>query len=528
MFMKKINLLLAAASSMLFLASCDSYLDKLPDDRAELNTIEKVQNLLSTAYPDHSPDFGLEMSSDNVTDNGRAFVAQPSQERYYRWETVETTDNDDPRSIWSSTYTAIGTANEALAALDKLPQTEQTKGLRAEGLLCRAYCMFQLANTFCMAWNPDKANEYLGLPYPKVAGVSVDTRGTLAELYANINADIEAALPLLNDSYLGVPKYHFNARAAYAFAARFNLYYMNYDKAIEYANKVLGNNAKAVVRDYSSYIGLAGVADIANKYVQSGENANLMFVTSVSQAGRAPTSGSYRRFAHNYTLTLHETYWASMPWSDGEGSKNTTLYLARLLYGNTQQIRFPKLSEFFEVRDKISGTGFPHIVDAVFTTDETLLVRAEAYALKKDYTKALADMNVWAQTNCAEKRGSGLRPTFTETSINNFVNAVDTVPAVVLSDLARGFKKQMVPQGFTLEAGTQTNMLYIILQMRRIETMFQGLRFIDVKRYGIKISHTVDGEKTPLAFEPGDLRGAIQLPQDVITAGLQPNPRKDN
>lgn len=137
-------------------------------------------------------------------------------------------------------------------------------------------------------------------------------------------------------------------------------------------------------------------------------------------------------------------------------------------------------------------------------------------------------MNLWAQTNCAEKRGSGLRPTFTETSINDFVNAVDTVPAVVLSDLARGFKKQMVPQGFTLEAGTQTNMLYIILQMRRIETMFQGLRFIDVKRYGIKISHTVDGEKTPLAFEPGDLRGAIQLPQDVITAGLQPNPRKDN
>ncbi|MBF1605893.1 MAG: carbohydrate-binding protein, partial [Prevotella shahii] len=56
--MKKINLLLAAASSMLFLASCDSYLDKLPADRAELNTIEKVQNLLSTAYPAHSPDFG--------------------------------------------------------------------------------------------------------------------------------------------------------------------------------------------------------------------------------------------------------------------------------------------------------------------------------------------------------------------------------------------------------------------------------------------------------------------------------------
>ena len=35
----------------------------------------------------------------------------------------------------------------------------------------------------------------------------------------------------------------------------------------------------------------------------------------------------------------------------------------------------------------------PHTEYSVFNTDETLLVRAEAYALKGDYVNALADVN---------------------------------------------------------------------------------------------------------------------------------------
>ena len=49
---------------------------------------------------------------------------------------------------------------------------------------------------------------------------------------------------------------------------------------------------------------------------------------------------------------------------------------------------------------------------------------------------------------------------------------------------------------------------------------------MDIKRYGIKIAHLLDGEN-PLYFESGDLRGALQLPTDVIESGLEPNPRKN-
>lgn len=50
------------------------------------------------------------------------------------------------------------------------------------------------------------------------------------------------------------------------------------------------------------------------------------------------------------------------------------------------------------------------------------------------------------------------------------------------------------------------------------------MRWLDIKRYGISFSHNIDGEDA-IVFKAGDLRGAIQLPTDVLDAGLPANPR---
>lgn len=520
--MKKYNYIFLTLCGIAALSSCDKFLDELPDDRAKLNSIEKVKSFLVSAYPTKLPDYILEFSSDNVMSNGKSYNTYTDQEKLYLWEDVEDVNyNDTPKQVWNGHYTAIATANQALEALDELEAGAEGNALRAEALLCRAYGMFNLANTFCMAWNPDKANEYPGLPYPKQAGLSVDERGTLAELYANINADIEAALPMLNDSYLAIPKYHFNNKAAYAFAARFNLYYLNDDKAIEYASKVLGENPENLIRNVSAYTLLAGSSDINNSYMR--DDANLMMVTSYSLLGRAfQGSSSFLRYAHNQEITTYETFWATMPW--GSGSSNNTLYEARMLYGNTNVIMYPKMFEQFEVTDKVAQTGFAHVVDPVFTADETLLVRAEAYTRKKEYAKALADMNSWVKVHCRPSLGTATRPVLTEESVNSFVNGLNEVPEVITATRQRGIKKTLHPQGFKVDEGTMTNMLHIILQMRRLETYWQGLRFIDIKRYGIAFSHNLDGQD-PITFKAGDLRGAIQLPADVLAAGLEANPR---
>jgi hypothetical protein len=129
-------------------------------------------------------------------------------------------------------------------------------------------------------------------------------------------------------------------------------------------------------------------------------------------------------------------------------------------------------------------------------------------------------MNAWQASHCT----SGYTP-FTEAVINDFMSKVPYQKVVPTVDTERTVKKTLSPQGFTVETGTQENIIQVILHMRRLETMRQGMRFQDLKRYGISFSHNRDGEEAAV-FEPGDLRGAIQLPTDVINAGLEANPRK--
>ena len=57
---KSIAYLLVAAG--LTLVSCDDFLDKMPDDRAEINTAEKVTKLLVSAYPATTPYLMQEMA----------------------------------------------------------------------------------------------------------------------------------------------------------------------------------------------------------------------------------------------------------------------------------------------------------------------------------------------------------------------------------------------------------------------------------------------------------------------------------
>ena len=49
------------------LASCNDYLDKLPDNRAALNTEEKIIKFVGSAYPDNDYIMVTEMLSDNCS-----------------------------------------------------------------------------------------------------------------------------------------------------------------------------------------------------------------------------------------------------------------------------------------------------------------------------------------------------------------------------------------------------------------------------------------------------------------------------
>ncbi|GHV17166.1 hypothetical protein FACS1894169_11940 [Bacteroidia bacterium] len=493
----------------------------MPDDRAEINSVEKVTALLVSAYPTGCPAVMMEMSSDNTMDNGKQWSARSQvQEDAYLWKDITTTDNDTPQDIWNNHYLAVAAANQVLAAIEEMGNPENLQAQKGEALLCRAYSMFAMSNVFCLPYNPDTAGKDFGLPYPEKPETQVlgqYERGTMAELYEKIDNDIKAGLALVNDQIYTVPKYHFNKKAAYAFAARFNLYYQKPDKVIEYANVVLGNNAEAALRNwYAIYSAASDVSLRVNMYVNDSENANLLIMPTYSPW--AYMHGPYnqgRRYGNSRTLFMNESARVTGLW----GVYTNRFYPAASVWGYEEKFSMAKISiGYFEYTDKVQGIGYVHTMTVPLTADETLLCRAEAYILKKDYANAVADINAWIHTHSVEKK------MFTQDEIVDFYDKQTYMPTVPASATDRKIKKKINPQGFTIEAGVQENLIQCILHLRRIETMHEGLRWQDIKRYGIEISHNRDG-LTPDILTVNDLRRAIQIPQDVISAGLTANPR---
>lgn len=500
------------------LAACNDFLDTVPDDRTEVDSQQKVSNILVSAYPETSTILISELASDNAKDNGALYdVYGQIQRDAYLWNEMTSEETDAPKYVWDAHYNAVCAANQALQAIDAMGAPETLDPQRGEALLCRAYAHFQLVNLFCRAYNPQTADSEAGLPYTTEPETEVMPdgieRGTLNQVYAKIDEDIETALPLINDESYSVPKYHFNKRAAYAFAARFNLYYQRFDKVIEYANQVLGENPASDVRDWKAFSELATDYELrSNNYIAHTEPCNLMLVTA--QSSWPYVHGPYGiglRYGNAYNILLKEIL--PGPW----GAYNQ-LYMSNGIWGFEQKYSFPKVNGYFEYTDKTAGIGFLHLVNVAFSTDELLLCRAEAYLLKQapEVDKAVADINVLTNSM------AGM--TFTKEQLIDYYAARKYMPLHLKSEDERTIKKKLNPQGFSISDSDTENLIQCVLHLRRILTVHEGLRWNDIKRYGIEISHNRDGRDDDV-LTVDDPRRAIQLPQEVIAAGLEANPR---
>ena len=508
----------------LTLTSCDDWLDKLPDNRMELQTPSDVSSLLVSAYPSSHPAYLLEMYSDNTDEcvNPSWSEASRFQAQAYNWEDItETGEDESPQELWNRHYLAIASANAAIDLIEGKGSPAEYSEQLGEALLCRAYAMFQLSTVFCKAYNPATASTDLGLPYPthpeKVVG-TVYTRGTMEDLYGQIDKDLQRGLPLVSSNY-SKPKFHFNTEAAKAFAARFYLYKGDFAKAITYATEVLGADPTAKARDWDAYSALNMNDQIRPEaWVSADEKCNFLLQTVYSEWGAI--SGPYLygdKYAHSYRITYDEDIASKGPF----GAANFAF--KQRVWSNTALAKLfhRKVPYEFEYTDLQAGIGFAHAEYAVFTTEQLLLERAEAYALSGELQKAVDDYNT------IMKIYQNYPKTFTLKQIVDFYNGVN-----YYTPKKATVKKHFVKPVYTIDAegSDQEALLQAILHLRRIMEVGEGYRMQDVKRYGIVIyrrqtntSYTISAVTDSLTVD--DPRRAIQLPQDVITSGLEPNDR---
>ena len=522
-------------ASVAILASCSDQLDTLPDNRTTLDTPKKIAGLLVTAYPDRTPTLFNEWMSDNTDYMG----AQNSQgnrggDQYFFWQEQTEGGNDSPEQVWMLYYEGVYKANEALAAIEDQggPKNDILRNSKGEALLIRAYDHFILANEFCRPYNGKTSTKDAGLYYATgiadfSAAAEQSNRGTVADVYEKIAADIEAGIPLLNDTY-EVPKYHFNKQAAYAFATRFYLYYEKWEKAKEYADKLLGSNPAASLRDYRVLQAMPlsksdQAVKIAEAYCSASADCNLLVQTSVSNAGMAlaPWLISKRYTLTNY-LAETELFQSNNIWGT---SSNLIWKPFTVNSGESNFALLMKLPREFEIRNTTTGSGYLRTLNVDFTMDEALLNRAEAEIMLGQNDAACADMTIWM------KNFFNTNVTLTPTSVQTYFKTVPYAYADA-AKMVPSFKKHISPR-FTIDAegSVQESLLQCLLNFRRIETVHQGMRWMDIRRYNIEIPRRLIGangrpSKNLDWLEKDDPRQVVQIPQSIREAGVAGNPTK--
>ncbi len=521
---RQISFLFTLLSLLLITASCDSYLDKMPDNRTELDTQDKIKELLVSAYPTTHYAEIAEMMSDNTDEMSNTSYTPLNilQEEEYKWQDATYEEDDSPFQLWNSCYSAIASANAALQAIDEAGNPSSLDAARGEALVCRAYSHWVLTSIFCKAYSPVTSTTDLGVPYTKVVETTVSpqyNRGTVAEDYQNIIADLEEGIPLLTNASYDVPAYHFTKKAAEAFAARVYLYYVqpdgsNYDKVISYAHDVLTDDPLSMLRDWTTVGALSPNDNLrANQFISTSEKANLLLISTYSLWVRI--YGPYTlgmKYCHGNAIAYGENNKRNGVWGS-YGNLRYRIYQ----YSNFPKVIMDKFGEYFEFSDRNAGIGYAHEMFPALTSDETMLNMIEAYVMKKDYTNALSNFNTWVH-NFTSYTG-----TVTMDAINNLYGKM-----AYYTPTSPTAKKRLNPD-FTVEEGDQETFLQCLLHCRRIMTLHEGLRWQDVKRFGMKIyRRTVNGttiQAVTDSMDVNDPRRAVQLPASVITAGLEANPR---
>lgn len=482
--MKKFILYISTLS-LFIMTGCDNYLDTVPDNRTEINTPEKISELLVTAYPQASYIPFCELMSDNVNDNFQGSAPSLIYSKPYFWQDILQIDADSPHNYWAACYAAVAASNQALASIKALGGGASLNPQKGEALVARAYAHFMLVNLFAKFYDATTAATDLGIPYVTEVETVVNKqydRKTVAYVYDMIEKDLTEGLPLIKDQVYKASAYHFTQMASNAFASRFYLYKKNYAKVVQYADKVAGSGGFSVnMRNWNTNYSTKSFTIISTEYSKSTEKANLLL---------AETSSYWGRYWRGQRYGLSETLGRSI-YFGGSPSGGSFSYS---LFGNERGVYLPKFNEYFVRVSPSSNIGNGYNMIPLFTTEEVLFNRAEANLYLGNETACLADLNTFLSLRITSY--SAASHTLTTTKNNAWYGTTNTKGAL----------------------------LQTIIDFRQMEFMHEGLRWFDILRYKVAVTHdNQDGTSQTLAAD--DKRKVLQIPQESVLAGMPLNPR---
>lgn len=475
--MKKLLINIGLLVGILSMAGCKKFLETLPDNRTVITTPEQVSQLLATAYPHGSYMLFCEALSDNVEDKGNGGLGIDPQlflinTQSFKYQDVQDVSADSPVAYWDSCYAAIAAANQALLYCNG-PDSANFSAQKGEALICRAYAHFMLVTLFSKAYNPATAASDPGIPYMTKVSTSVFNkydRSNVAAVYKQIESDLTTGLPLIKDKTYGdAPKFHFTEQATHAFAARFYLFKRDYEKVVTHATAVFGSaDPASVIRDQVKIYSTLQPVDMKLLYTSSTTAANIL----LQEAPGTKYPDNYYGFRYGIGTNVNAALFSYPNVTGGR--------FAMTVYGSSPQyFNFPK---------------FEQKISPLLSMEEVLMNRAEANIHLKNYAAAITDLNTWISKNI-----TGYRP-----ATHNL-----TIPKIM---------------AFYAPLPQDDAMVQATLDLKRITYMQEGLRWLDILRLDIPVTHTASPNFTT-TLAPGDKRRLLQLPTEAVNDGMEMNPR---
>lgn len=178
--------------------------------------------------------------------------------------------------FYSKGYEVIARCNKVLSRLDLA--TTQKNLIEGEAKLFRGIATFELVRTFAQPWGYSADNSHLGIPLRTVLDVTSQPRSTVAQVYAQIIADLTSADALLPDVTANGKFYSATKWAAKALLAKVHFQQNDFVNAYKYANEVISSNKFIMDPGFANRFslglsteGILTIADDPNGFRPAGE-----------------------------------------------------------------------------------------------------------------------------------------------------------------------------------------------------------------------------------------------------------------
>lgn len=506
------------------LSGCNQFLDQSPDDRIQIDDVLTAKELVVTAYNDYNYIPLFELRSDNVVDKGTRYHIFPNfiSSIYLFEENVPSTYQDSPQGFWRASYKAIAAANQALSDLDRIGTSgSEADAVRGEALICRAYAMYMLAQTFTIPYDPETADNDLGLPYPtepENEPFKKYERGTLKELYDKIAADFEKGYKIVGNNYVA-PKFHFNRQAAAAFGTRLYRTLHNWDRVIELGNEVFRGNIPLYTRKINVPGPYNGTYNERRQiWTMETEKCNFLINLVSSEWSRY-----YAGIRYSVDTKLRN-YFKKTQNSEFDGNFIGT-DPAFTFFGGSEYSNIPKLMEHFKVTNKATQTGFAYTQVVLFSGDEVLFNMAEAYTMKNNLPETERLLQIFV-SNFMDGYDASEAYKVTKEKIMRYYDKKigqrhpDVVHGIVVNTFNPSFKYTRDQEAY----------LRACVDMKRLAFIHEGMRWMDNRHFRMDIVHNVysagDASQEFIVLRGTDPFYAYQLPINTRPY-LEKNPGYD-